>query len=158
MKEMLQTLIARIQENPLLLPVGLGGLLIALTWLTKKPRQTSNFAVREADRMAALAGQKLKGHSSAGATPDDLAHATMKRHAPLALPGISISGEAHEILGVRPDASAREIQVAYMDKVKRYHPDKVGRPGSREWQDAQQIAIALNRAREEMLQRAKRRG
>jgi len=39
--------------------------------------------------------------------------------------------------------------------MKRYHPDLVGRPGTREWNDAQKIAEAINRAKEEML--AKRR-
>jgi hypothetical protein len=40
--------------------------------------------------------------------------------------------------------------------MKRYHPDLVGRPGSREWKDAQRIAEAINRAKEELAPR--RRG
>ena len=83
----------------------------------------------------------------------DLANARMKRNEPLRLSGIRIDGLAHEILGVSPQASEPEIQAAYRELIKQYHPDKVGRPDSREWKDATRIAEALHRARSEMLQR-----
>ncbi|WDP88799.1 MAG: DnaJ domain-containing protein [Desulfobacter sp.] len=35
----------------------------------------------------------------------------------------------HEILGVPPDASRREIQQAYKEKIKQYHPDKLSHLG-----------------------------
>ncbi len=69
------------------------------------------------------------------------------------LTGIRIDGAPHEILGVSPQASPEEIQSAYRSLMKRYHPDRVGRPGSREWNDAQQIAEAINRAKELLLKK-----
>lgn len=36
---------------------------------------------------------------------------------------------AHEILGVSPQASWSEIQAAYKEKIKQYHPDKLSHLG-----------------------------
>ncbi len=36
--------------------------------------------------------------------------------------------------------------------MKRYHPDKIGPAGSREWKDAQRIADAIIKAKEEMIE------
>ncbi|MCP3944261.1 MAG: DnaJ domain-containing protein [Desulfobacteraceae bacterium] len=36
---------------------------------------------------------------------------------------------AHEILGVCPNATPEQIQAAYKEKIKRYHPDKVSQMG-----------------------------
>jgi curved DNA-binding protein CbpA len=81
-----------------------------------------------------------------------LAHARYaKPTGPLRLPGITLDAPANEILGVSPLATRAEIQRAYRERMKIYHPDLIGRPGSREWQDAQKIAEAINRAKEEML-------
>ncbi len=73
------------------------------------------------------------------------------------LTGIRIDGPAHEILGVSPAADEKSVQKAYRDLMKRYHPDLVGQPGSREWKDAQKIAEAINLAKEEMLRALKAR-
>ena len=35
----------------------------------------------------------------------------------------------YEILGVRPDATWKEIQTAYKDRIKKYHPDKLNHLG-----------------------------
>jgi DnaJ like chaperone protein len=35
----------------------------------------------------------------------------------------------HDILAVSPDASAEEIQIAYKQMIKQYHPDKVATLG-----------------------------
>lgn len=35
----------------------------------------------------------------------------------------------YQILGIRPDASKKEIQAAYKDAVKKYHPDKLSHLG-----------------------------
>ncbi len=94
------------------------------------------------------------GKRPLSADEDRLAHAKMKRQdpvRPLALEGIVLTGEPHEILGVSRQASSSEIQKAYRDKMKQYHPDKIGRPGSREWKDAQKIAESLNQARDALL-------
>jgi hypothetical protein len=77
-----------------------------------------------------------------------------KNAKPLLLNGIRLDGAPHEILGVKEKATRAEIQKAYRDLMKRYHPDMVGRPGSREWKDAQRIAEAVGKARDELLKRA----
>ncbi len=90
--------------------------------------------------------------------PDRLAQARYSKPAgALRLEGIRLDGAAHEILGVRADATEEQIQAAYRELMKRYHPDRVGRPGTREWQDAQGIAETINRAKTELLARFKRK-
>ncbi|HTL12272.1 MAG TPA: DnaJ domain-containing protein [Bdellovibrionota bacterium] len=89
-----------------------------------------------------------------------LADAKLKRPVPpLQLPGLSLDGLPHEILGVRADASESEIHSAYRELMKRYHPDQVAAPGTRAWNDAQAIASALTNARDQLLafRRAKRK-
>lgn len=141
-----------IQENFVWLQFAMVAALAGLGWILFRPRTPdSGFRLREADRPRPGAGG---GPSPAGGP--DLGASKMKRAAPLSLPGIRIDGLPHEILGVRPQASPQEIQRAYRELMKRYHPDKVGAPGTREWQDAQAIAEAINRAKDEMLGR--RRG
>jgi hypothetical protein len=130
--------------------VGIAVLFVGLFWKLRSTgvSQDSGFAVREAD----LRADKLKG---AARVPGggDLANAKIKQNVPLALEGIRIHGPPHEVLGVAPGADEAQIQKAYREKMKQYHPDKVGRPGTREWQDAQKIAEAINRAKDEMLRR-----
>jgi hypothetical protein len=75
----------------------------------------------------------------------------------LQLTGIRIDGAPHEILGVKAGADEKSIQKAYRDLMKRYHPDLVGPPGSREWTDAQKLAEAINLAKEEMIRSARSR-
>jgi DnaJ-domain-containing protein 1 len=88
--------------------------------------------------------------------PDLLAQARYApKPQPLRLEGIRLGGAPHEVLGVSPAASEAEVQAAYRELMKRYHPDRVGRPGTREWQDAQAIAHALNQAKSELLSKAK---
>ena len=97
------------------------------------------------------AGVRIKRPKS---TSDLLANAKIERKTPLQLEGIRVDGPPHEILGVQPGAGAEEIQRAYRERMKQYHPDKVGPPGSREWNDAQKIAEAINRAKSELLKKA----
>lgn len=130
--------------------VGVGGLFLAVFWKLRSGsiRQNSGFSVREADLRKAQAAR--------GAGPD-LANSRIERKTPLQLEGIRINGTPHEILGVRIGATQEEIQKAYRERMKQYHPDKVGRPGSREWSDAQKIAEAINLAKNELLRRARPR-
>lgn len=110
-------------------------------------RLSSNFKLREADR-----GLKFKRETEGQKSGDAKLKAT-----PFQLTGIRIDGAAHEILGISAVATEAEIQKSYRELMKRYHPDLIGRPGSREWEDAQKIAEAINRARTEMLERLKNR-
>jgi hypothetical protein len=105
-------------------------LLIAtfFVFLRKQKSPESRFKVREADRVKKPSAKKDQA----------------------ALPGFRIDGEPHEILGVAIDANPKEIQRAFRELMKRYHPDHVGRPGTREWKDAQKFAEALIRAKEAM--------
>jgi DnaJ-class molecular chaperone len=125
----------------LLSQIGIALIIIGLVFWFKNKSTDSGFKVREADRVKKPTGE-----------------GTGKRQEPLRLTGFKLNAPAHEILGISPQATSKEIQKAYRDMMKRYHPDKVGRPGSREWNDAQKIAEAINRAKEEMLQAHKRSG
>ncbi|MGK5083678.1 J domain-containing protein [Bdellovibrionota bacterium FG-1] len=130
-----------------LLQIGVGALFFALFWLFRKPSLSSRFAVTEADLLA----QKKKMPKKQESPPSKLADARIERKVPLGLSGIRIDGPAHEILGVSPGASAQQIQQAYRERMKQYHPDKIGTQGSQQWRDSQKIAEAINRAKEEML-------
>ncbi len=76
----------------------------------------------------------------------DLASAKISKKAPLLLEGVDIHATAHELLGVKQGATAEEINKAYKNKIKRYHPDKIGPQGEK-------IAEALNLAKEALLKK-----
>jgi DnaJ-class molecular chaperone len=137
-----------ISENFIVLQVALSILLVFLYARTKlKKDLQSQFRMRESDRILKFergeAAQK-SGHTKAKPTPFQLS-------------GIRVEGAPHEVLGVEPLATEAEIQKAYRDLMKRYHPDQVGRQESREWKDAQKIAEAINHARNAMLEKLSRR-
>ena len=118
-------------------------------WTRKKAREDSEsqFRVREADRKIQWErGEKAK-----------ISGAQTAKKSPLQLSGISLEGAPHEVLGISAMATEAEIQKAYRELIKRYHPDKRRRPGTREWQDAQAIADRINQARTQMLERLKNR-
>jgi len=106
----------------------LGLLGVGAWWFRPKP-PVSGFRVREAD----LQNKKVEG--------------------------INLSGQPHEILGLPEDATVQQIGRAYRDLMKKYHPDvhphAVGYPGGAAWKDAQRIAEAINRAKAEMMSRAR---
>lgn len=124
----------------LVVQIALAGAVLAVVYLMTQGRSQSQFRVRESDQKKTSKGRV------------DLASAKMKRNEPLLLAGIRLDGEPHQILGVGANASVSEIQRAYRDLMKRYHPDIVGRPGTREWEDAQKIAEAINQARNHLLE------
>ena len=78
-----------------------------------------------------------------------------KQRARLLLQGVVLTGLPHQILNVREDASEFEIRRAHRQLIKRFHPDKVGSEGSREWYEAQRASEVLNNARDEMLKKLK---
>ena len=121
-----------------------------LLWFYSKNRadSKSRFKLREADR----ADLKFARGKEAVASANEPA-----KKAPLKLSGIVKDGAPHEVLGVSALASESEIQKAYKEKMKRYHPDALGPPGSRQWEEGTAIAEAINRARSAMLERLKKR-
>jgi hypothetical protein len=130
--------------------IFVGLLFVLMLWRIKSGSgisSKSGFAVREGDL------RKPPAPGGAQGPKRDLANARMERKVPLALEGIRIDGPPHEVLGIAVGASEEEIQKAYRERMKRYHPDKIGRPGTREWQDAQKIAEAINAAKNELLKR-----
>ncbi len=109
-------------------------------------------------------GQKLKKNQSdltpklAKELKPETSHTEPRPHktGPFRLEGFVGDGRPFEILGVPADANEKMIRAAHRELMKRYHPDLVGRPGSREWQDAQKIAETINRARDEFLQKLRK--
>lgn len=131
----------------------LGGAALAIAWIFLRPKEPeSNFKVREADLRRSSPDRTRDSPSLA----DARMRTSPSAKAPLRLAGIRLDLPPHELLGVGEDATPAQIQKAYRELMKQYHPDKVGRPGTREWQDAQTIAEAINRAKNELLERAKR--
>lgn len=118
-------------------------------WARDRERSKSNFRLREADRNLRFERGTEKATRSGNETA---------RRKPAQLTGIVIDGAPHEILGISATASEKEVQKAFKERIKRYHPDSIGRPGSPEWKEATKIAEAINRARNEMLEKVRRRG
>jgi len=135
--------------------VAFGALVVFTVWALNRNKSESVFKVREADVKKPLPpGAKGAKKQAPG---QDLASARIQRQEVLSLSGIRIDAAPHEILGVPARASEDQIQIAYRELIKRYHPDRVGRPGSREWNDAQKIADAIINARKKMLESLKNR-
>jgi hypothetical protein len=153
----------KVRSYAYMIQIGFGGLVIAAVYWLKQRETPSGFKVREADLKRDLKtaiGKKPGEISGPASSPmdDPLANARYAKKAePLRLSGISVHGEPHQILGVRAQATEQEIRAAYRELMKQYHPDRIGRPGTREWQDAQGIAEAINVAKEKMLAALKRK-
>jgi hypothetical protein len=134
--------------------IGIAGFFIAIAWFFFGPREReSQFGLREADRRKPppLPGQKAHPTHLPLSGPNAGKPDTSKPRGPFLLEGFVGDGNAHDILGIPRDADEKTIRAAHRELMKRYHPDLVGRPGSREWKDAQKIAETLNRARDELL-------
>ena len=126
-----------------------GGVLLAFIMI-KGGSNPSQFKVREADRKDL--DQILKNKS-------DLANAKLTRRKnepppiPLNLPGIRLSGENHEILGVSENDTDTEIMAAYRDAIKRFHPDKIQGQAKEQMKFYEEASVILNRAKEQMLKK-----
>ncbi|MBS1960244.1 MAG: J domain-containing protein [Bdellovibrionales bacterium] len=118
---------------------------IIFAWVTfKSPGRGSQFRNREADR-ADL--EKFK-------TDSGLADARFRKSPPpLSLPGVRISGEPHEILGIRADANEEDVMKAYKDAIKRYHPDKIQGLAQDQIQFYQNASAKINEAKDAMIKK-----
>jgi len=132
-----------------LVQIAIGAVFLVAAWFFFRPKQRSNFK----DYGSSAHGGPEAGRPGANqdGKTDALAGARLKQ--PLRIGGVSITGPPHEILGVPPGAPAQDIQRAYKDLMKRFHPDMAGPQGSERWKDAQKIAEAINHAKDELLRR-----
>lgn len=89
-------------------------------------------------------------------TEKKIPRSTKKEPSRILLQGVVLTGLPHQILGIREDASEFEIRKAHRTLIKRFHPDKVGPEGSRQWYEAQRASEAINGAREQMLRKLKK--
>jgi DnaJ-domain-containing protein 1 len=138
--------------------IVLGALLVAGLFWGRRRNPETGFRLREAERLKNATFARFPAPIEPETPLRKAAREARNRRKdpPLQLEGISLDGAPHQILGVAANASAPEIQRAWRELMKRYHPDLVGRPGSREWVDAQRIAEAINNAKEAMVERRKR--
>ena len=139
------------ESQIILLLIGVG----TAFFMLKSREAPSQFRVREADRkdLNQILGKK----------DSDLAAAKLTRKAekpkapPLALPGMRLNGESHEILGVAENANEVEIMRAYKEAIKRFHPDRIQGQAQEQMQFYQEASAKLNQAKDEMLKRIRGR-
>lgn len=134
----------------ILLQLGIAVAILGLILKLTSGKRESGFKLREADRPRDPKKQKISP------AKDPLGQAKLSPQDPAKiylLEGIRTDLPPHELLGVSANATEKEIQKAYLQLIKRYHPDRVGPPGSREWADAQRIAEAINGAKEALLKK-----
>jgi hypothetical protein len=117
-------------------------------------RPVSNFKAREADRedlrQILQNGRDLGSNKLSRNRP-------IPPHPPLSLPGIRLSGEPHEILGIRPDADETEVIRAYKEAIKRFHPDTIQGPAKDQLEFYQKASAAINNAKNLMIQKLRSR-
>jgi len=128
------------------------GVIVFVAWAgLRANRQDSAFKAREADRVDLDVLKK---------SPHDLGSAKMQRKQPvsppLLLPGIRLTGEAHEILGVEITANELEITRAYKEKIKIFHPDRIQGQAREQLKFYEEASASINQAKEEMLSRLKK--
>jgi DnaJ-domain-containing protein 1 len=128
------------------------GLILFVAWRGLRSNQEqTGFKAREADRTDL---DRLKKNDG------DLANAKMHRKQPsaplLSLPGIRLSGEAYEILGVEANAREPEIMRAYKEKIKLFHPDRIQGQAREQIKFYEEASAKINQAKEEMLARFKK--
>jgi len=121
--------------------LAIAGILFILSMLSKR-QVDSNFKKREADR------EDLKRIFTQGDRLDD---AKLDPKTPKLLTGIRLDQPAHQVLGVPESATVDQINEAYRELMKRYHPDKIAAQDTPQWKEAQKIAESINLARDELI-------
>jgi DnaJ-domain-containing protein 1 len=116
-------------------------LLVLFIWVGilnyRKQQPPSQFKVREADRPPVKKTVKV-------APP---------KPSRLELPGIRLSGEPHEILGVAPNATPDEISEAFKNLMKRYHPDRMAGLPTDQRQFYERATQTIIQAKEDLLRK-----
>jgi len=107
-------------------------------------QSNSNFKLTEYDRI-----KEIKNRPPAPTAEEEV------RQAQVLLEGFKFDANANEILGVSINASKKEILKAYKLKMKQYHPDKVARPGTDQWNDAQEIAKKITESKDYLISQLK---
>ena len=129
------------------------GAILFVAWTGLRSQKQSKFKSREADRRDTDRSKQKDG---------DLASAKLNRKSPnsqiprLALPGIRLTGDAHEILGVTESAREPEIMRAYKEKIKLFHPDRIQGQAREQLKFYEEASAKINQAKEEMLSRLKK--
>ncbi len=114
-------------------------------WTSLRARQEqSRFKTREANR--ADLDRLLKAPSSE----------KQRKTSPLSLPGITLTGKAHEILGVDAHAQEPEIMRAYKEKIKLFHPDRIQGQAREQLKFYEDASAKINQAKESMLANLKK--
>lgn len=99
-------------------------------------------------------GGRSSDHNSAHARPDGEQDAwTDKRTNPRT--GYSATKKPHEILGIKKNATKDEIQAAFRNAAKQYHPDRVAGLGKELQELAHQKFIEIKDAYTRMMEDAK---
>jgi DnaJ-class molecular chaperone len=115
------------------------GVFIALAlWLRARSLNQENFKAYGTEK---IAKKSRPGSDSAGGVKQ--------------LPGFRPDATPREILGVAENASEQDINRAWRDMMKRYHPDQFARPGTWQWKEAQKIATRINEAKDALLKSKK---
>lgn len=80
-----------------------------------------------------------------------------KKPTPLALPGITLTGKPHEILGVAETATESEIMRAYKERIKLFHPDRIQGDAKNQIRFYQDASAKINEAKEAMIAEIRRK-
>ena len=133
--------------------IGILVLVFIFAWNTLRSRQKeSSFRSREFQRSDLGRLKTLE---------NDLANSKIRKPQspakPLHLPGITLVGKPHEILGVVENANESEIMRAYKEKIKQFHPDRIQGQAREQIKFYEEASAKLNEAKELMLTELKRK-
>lgn len=108
----------------------------------------SNFRVREYDK-----NSKSRTLESAIPRSDEREEPRAQARPKSLPPHFSNAKAPHEVLGIHPNSSQRQIQKAYRNLMKRYHPDKLVGLSPDQIQANEKIAMQINMAKDQMMKR-----